>query len=146
MRKVMSVGVGLVLLAATGAEAQGTANTCPPGTTSVGGIPDRSRASQDACQMAVDVYQVMSPQLGLALAGGNATLGRGGALGTGHFSIGLRGNVFNGDLPDVSAFPIPNQSGSLQRTGASALPSPRHNSATVRQVGPYSEPLYRQNR
>ena len=69
------------------------------------GIPDRSRASQDACQMAVDVYQVLSPQLGLALAGGNATLGRGGALGTGHFSIGLRGNVFNGDLPDVSAFP-----------------------------------------
>jgi hypothetical protein len=122
MRKAMSVGVGFVLLAVGGVQAQGTANSCPPGTTGVGGLPDRSRASQDACQMAVDVYQVMSPQLGLALAGGNATLGQGSALGTGHFSIGLRGNVFNGDLPDVSAFPTPNTNGRLQRTGASALP------------------------
>lgn len=130
MRKAMSVGAGLVLLAAiaAGAEAQGAVNSCPPGsTTTIGGVlvPDRSRASQDACQMAVDVYQVMSPQLGLALAGGNATLGRGSALGTGHFSIGLRGNVFNGDLPDVSAFPSPSVNGSVQRTGANALPGNR---------------------
>jgi hypothetical protein len=125
MRTVKVLSVGLVLLAATGAEAQGTANECPAGATTVGGLPDRSRASQDACQMAVDVYQVMAPQLGLALAGGNATLGRGSALGTGHFSIGVRANVFNGDLPDVSAFPTPSVNGRVQRSAATALPGNR---------------------
>ena len=43
------------------------------------------------------------PQLGLALAGGNATLGQGSdARRLGHFSIGVRGNVFNGTLPQVA--------------------------------------------
>jgi hypothetical protein len=126
MRKAMFVGVGLSLLAAAGARAQSGANSCPPGsTTTIGGVqvPDRSRASQDACQIAVDVFQLMTPQLGLALAGGNATLGRGSALGPGHFSVGLRGNVFNGDLPDVDAFPTPSTSGRVQRSGVNALPA-----------------------
>ena len=121
------MGAGLVALSAASVQAQGTANTCPPGSMIAFGsgtlVPDRSMATQDACQMAVDVFQVMGPQLGLALAGGNATLGRGSALGTGHFSLGLRANVFNGDLPDVSAFPTPATSGRMQRTGANALPS-----------------------
>ena len=128
MRKAMWTVMGLVLSSAASVQAQATANTCPPGTTTTVGtvqVPDRSRATQDACQMAVDVYQVMGPQLGLALAGGNATLGRGSALGVGHFSIGLRGNVFSGDLPDVSSFPSPSTSGSVQRTGSAALPGKR---------------------
>jgi hypothetical protein len=123
----MFVGAGLLLLGASVVEAQGTANTCPAGTTTtVGGVqvPDRARASQDACQMAVDVFQMMTPQLGLALAGGNATLGRGSALGgPPHFSIGLRGNVFNGDLPDVQSFPTPGINGRVQRTDANPLPA-----------------------
>jgi len=127
MRKAMLVGAGFILLGASVSEAQGTANTCPAGTTTtIGGVqvPDRARASQDACQMAVDVFQMMTPQLGLALAGGNATLGRGGALGgLPHFSIGLRGNVFNGDLPDVQSFPVPSTSGRVQRTDANPLPA-----------------------
>src|ERR687889_755851 len=105
MRKALCVGAGLAVFAMSDVQAQ-SANTCPPGSvTTIAGVqvPDRSRAAQDACQMAVDVFQIMTPQLGLALAGGNATLGRGSALGTGHFSIGLRANVFNGDLPDVDA-------------------------------------------
>lgn len=123
MRKSIFVGAGLSVLVAAGAGAQGAVNTCPPGTTSSLGFPDRARASQDACQMAVDIFQVMAPQLGLALAGGNATLGRGSALGgPGHFSIGLRANVFNGDLPDVEAFATPSFTGRIQRTGANALP------------------------
>ena len=127
MRKSMLVGAGLSLLVSAGAGAQSAVNSCPPGsTTTIGGvvIPDRARASQDACQMAADVFQVMAPQLGLALAGGNATLGRGSALGgPGHFSIGLRANVFNGDLPDVQNFPTPSVNGRTQRTGANALPA-----------------------
>jgi hypothetical protein len=121
------LGAGLVMVTAVGAGAQGTANSCPPGsTTTIGGVvfPDRVRASQDACQMAVDVFQLLSPQLGLALAGGNAVLGSGSTLGgPGHFSLGLRANFFQGDLPDVTSFPTPSTNGRVQYTGANALPA-----------------------
>jgi hypothetical protein len=117
MKRQLLVAAVLSVFAVAVAGAQ--ANTCPSGSTStIGGIviPDRSRASQDACQMAVDVFQFMAPQLGLALAGGNATLGAGSTLGgLGHFSIGIRGNVFNGDLPQVSSFPTPGTNGRTQR-------------------------------
>jgi hypothetical protein len=116
MRKSILAGAALSVLAMSGVSAQAAANTCPAGSVIGGGVPDAARASQDACQMAVDVFQVMAPQLGLALAGGNATLGRGGALGgPGHFSIGLRGNVFNGDLPQVQNFPNPSTGGRQAR-------------------------------
>src|SRR5215212_4693646 len=118
MRKAMVVGAGLTLLAAASAGAQGV-TSCPTGSSAL----DPARVTQDACQMALDVFHVMAPQLGLALTGGNATLGQGGNLGgPGHFSIGLRGNVFSGDLPEVTDFPTPSISGRQQRTGASALP------------------------
>ncbi len=99
-------GAGLALTASV-ASAQGgglTNSPCPPGTLT-GGIPSSQRVAQDACTQAFDLYQFMSPQLGLALAGGNATLGQGSVLGgIGHFSVGLRGNVFRGVLPDVTNF------------------------------------------
>jgi hypothetical protein len=121
MQKLFVIMAGLSLVAARNVRAQ--ANTCPPGTVTAG-IPDRQRATQDACQMAVDVFQFMAPQLGLALTGGNATLGQASTLGgLGHFSIGVRGNVFKGDLPQVQRFPQPVTSGRVQRSGASALPS-----------------------
>jgi hypothetical protein len=121
MRKSILLVAALSAIAMPAAGAQGFANSCPAGSTT-GGIPDADRASQDACQIAVDVFQVMAPQLGLALAGGNATLGRGSTLGPGHFSIGLRGNVFNGDLPQVNDFPTPSLNGRVQRSGDNALP------------------------
>jgi hypothetical protein len=115
MRKSVAVLAGLSIVAMSNAGAQ--ASVCPGGTAAELG-------AQDACQMAVDVFQVMAPQLGLALAGGNATLGRGSALGgPGHVSIGLRANVFNGDLPDVTSFPVPSTTGAVQRTGTAALPA-----------------------
>ena len=120
MRKAMCVGAGLLLIAAAGAGAQASASACPAGSSAT----DPARLTQDACQMGVDVFQVMAPQLGLALAGGNATLGQGGTLGgPGHFSIGIRANVFKGDLPQVQDFPNPATTGRQQRTGAQALPS-----------------------
>ena len=117
MKKNFVLASTLVLAAATSLGAQ--ANTCPPGTSTTVGtvvIPDRSRASQDACQMAVDVFQFMAPQLGLAMVGGNATLGAGSTLGgLGHFSIGARLNAFNGDLPEINKFPTPSSSGRTQQ-------------------------------
>ena len=117
MKNSLLVAAGLSVLCVASASAQ--ANVCPTGGSStIAGIavPDRQRASQDACQMAVDVFQFMAPQLGLALAGGNATLGAGSTLGgLGHFSIGVRANVFNGDLPQISNFPTPGTNGRTQR-------------------------------
>ena len=76
-----------------------------------GGTP-QANAVRDACLQGVDVFQLIAPQLGLALAGGNATLGQGGSLGgLGHFTVGVRGNVFRGDLPQVTQFPTPRVAG-----------------------------------
>ncbi len=112
MRKWHLLGAGLTLMTAVNAGAQTVTNSCAPG------------ASQDACQMAVDVFQLLSPQLGLALAGGNAVLGSGSTLGgPGHFSIGVRANAFQGDLPSIGDFPAPSTTGRVQYTGANALPA-----------------------
>ena len=111
MKKLILALSVLSCLSISAAQAQGGVNSCPPGTT-IGGFPDPAKASQDACQMAVDVFQMIAPQLGLALTGGNATLGRGSALGgPGHFSVGIRANVFQGDVPDVPNFPVPSTNG-----------------------------------
>ncbi|MEO7083661.1 MAG: hypothetical protein ABI442_01870 [Gemmatimonadaceae bacterium] len=93
MRKsFVNAGLGLTLSAAA-ALAQAGTSKCSAGF------------AQDACQQAYDVYQFMAPQLGVALAGGNATIGQGSVLGgIGHFSIGVRANVFQGKLPDVGKF------------------------------------------
>jgi hypothetical protein len=92
-----------VALAATSVGAQGVDNgRCPPGTASGLGVPDATRASQDACQKAIDLFNYMAPQLGIAITGGNATLGKGGTLGgLGHFSVGLRVNVVQGSVPQI---------------------------------------------
>jgi hypothetical protein len=83
------------------ARAQATVDPgCPPGTVNGLGVPDRERATQDACQQAVDLFKYMMPQLGIGLTGGNTTLAQGGALGgLGHFVIGIRGNVLAGTVP-----------------------------------------------
>ena len=55
---------------------------------------------QDACQKAVDVFNLLAPQLGASIAGGSAVLGQYGTLGGfPHFSIGLRVNGLRGALP-----------------------------------------------
>jgi len=67
------------------------------------GLAPLDRAAQDACQKAVDIFAFMTPQLGIGLVGGNATLGTGGALGgIGRFSIGVRGNGIRGRVPEVA--------------------------------------------
>jgi hypothetical protein len=66
------------------------------------GLALTDRATQDACQKAVDIFAFMTPQLGIGLVGGNAILGTGGALGgIGKFSIGVRGNGIRGRVPQV---------------------------------------------
>src|SRR5947209_17712153 len=97
------VSFAAVTLVATSVSAQGVdTQRCPPGTVNNFGVPDQARASQDACQKAIDLFKYMAPQLGTSIAGGNPTLGQGGNLGgLGHFSAGLRVNVLQGSLPQV---------------------------------------------
>src|SRR3954468_2479499 len=83
-----SLAVALAVPAAL--RAQGIDPSCP-------GLALPDRATQDACQKAVDIFAFMTPQLGIGLVGGNATLGATRALGgIGHFSIGVRGNATRG--------------------------------------------------
>lgn len=80
-----------------------------------GSLGSVAQIGQDACQQAYDIYQLVAPQLGLALAGGNATAGTGSVLGgLGHFSVGVRANVFSGLLPDSAL--TPSTTGAQKRT------------------------------
>ena len=62
----------------------------------------KSVVTEDACQKAVDVFQYLAPQLGVVIAGGNATLGVGGTLGgLGKIYISGRANVVSSNIPRV---------------------------------------------
>jgi hypothetical protein len=101
----------LTLVSAVPALAQSSA--CPPGST-VAGFPDQAKATQDACQQAIDLFQLMAPQLGVSITGGNATLGQGGTLGgLGHFVVEVRANGLLGNVPQLQT---PSTNGAVQRT------------------------------
>lgn len=98
-----------VTLVASSAQAQ---YGCPPtvATAPIASSPAawKQNATHSACVQAGDVYQLMAPQLGVSLTGGNTTLGQGGTLGgLGHFQVSVRGNIVAGDIPEVGDFPTP---------------------------------------
>jgi hypothetical protein len=65
------------------------------------------RLLQDACQKSVDIFALVAPQLGPGVAGGNALLGSGAALGRpGRFSVGARANVVRASLPELAGTPV----------------------------------------
>lgn len=60
---------------------------------------------QNACNMGVDLFNYMAPQLGAVIAGGNTTLGQGGtAGGFPRFAISLRANALAGSLPQLRSY------------------------------------------
>jgi len=113
---------------ATSVEAQGIdTGRCPPGTVNGLGVPDATRASQDACQKSIDLFQYMAPQLGGAITGGNATLGMAGSLGgLGHFSAGFRVNAIQGNIPQVQNVTpsVTGATSSVYDTKTTILPMP----------------------
>ncbi|HEY2853181.1 MAG TPA: hypothetical protein VGJ18_10065 [Gemmatimonadaceae bacterium] len=110
MKRWLPLCLSLVLAAPAVAQ---TSSACPPGST-VAGFPDQNRATQDACQQAIDLFQLMAPQLGISITGGNATLGQGGTLGgLGHFVVEVRANGLLGNVPQVQT---PSTNGAVQRT------------------------------
>lgn len=102
--KALSFAVASVAFAgsATVAAAQ-SGTTCPAGA----GPASPATITQDACQKTLDLFRFIAPQLGTAIAGGNATLGQGGTLGgLGKFTVGLRLNVVDGSLPQLDNAPV----------------------------------------
>lgn len=80
---------------------------------------DAQQVARDACVKAVDLFRYTAPQLGTAIAGGNAILGSGGTLGGfGHVSFGLRVNAVAGDLPRVDQVAV-----SLDQAESSNFPT-----------------------
>jgi hypothetical protein len=119
MKLKLFVAATIFVASASTAAAQSApvSSQCPAGTTNGFGVPDQQRATQDACQKAIDLFQYLAPQLGTALAGGNATLGQGGGLGgPGHFSIGLRVNAVKGSLPQFTNSTTPSVTGAVRTT------------------------------
>src|SRR5450756_2751126 len=124
MKAHLFISFAALALAATSASAQDL-KSCPPGTANGLGVPDQARASQDACQKAIDLFQYLAPQLSTSVAGGNATLGQAGSLGgLGHFSVGFRINALQGSLPQVQNV-TPVVTGEVKSCLLYTSPSPR---------------------
>jgi hypothetical protein len=84
--------------------AQAQASNCPAGVpTAITPAQQGQNASRDVCLRTQDVFQLLAPQLGAAITGGNAVLGQGGTLGgLGHFTVEARvTSVLNGAIPDI---------------------------------------------
>ena len=128
MKAGLFVLFAAVAFGATSVEAQGIdTQRCPPGTVNGFGVPDQTRASQDACQKSIDLFQYMAPQLGGAITGGNATLGMAGSLGgLGHFSAGFRVNALQGNIPQVQNVTpsVTGATSSVYDTKTTILPMP----------------------
>lgn len=64
--------------------------------------------TRDACQKATDIFRYLSPQLGATIAGGNTIMGSGGVLGgLPHWTVGIRGTVISGSLPEFTTANAP---------------------------------------
>lgn len=95
--RILSGALALAALVAPALGAQGGSIDvqCKAGTVS-------ERITQDLCQKAIDVFTFMAPQLGTAIAGGNAVSGEHSTLsGPGRFSVGFRVNVLRARLPQL---------------------------------------------
>jgi hypothetical protein len=101
MKKLIIAGALALVAGTAGAQA---ATDCPAATAG----NTAQNASRDVCLQAKDVFQLMAPQLGVAITGGNATLAQGGTLGgLGHFTVEARINAVAGAVPDLGKFPTP---------------------------------------
>jgi len=96
--RIQGAALTALMLVSSVAGAQGAAidPQCPAATL-------QQRATQDACQKALDLFAFLAPQLGVAIAGGNAASGEHSSLrGPGHFSLGVRANLLSARLPRIT--------------------------------------------
>src|SRR4051794_6844828 len=99
MRKLNMKRLGVaaaLLIVASSAQAQ---SDCPAATAG----SSAQNAARDLCLQSKDLFQLLAPQLGISITGGNTTLGQGGTLGgLGHFAVEGRGNIVQGTFPDIA--------------------------------------------
>lgn len=114
--KRIGIALGLILTATTAplfdrgelrAQADCPAAVASPITPAQFG----QNASRDVCLRTKDVFQLLAPQLGVSMTGGNPVLGQGGTLGgLGHFTVEARAIAVMGDIPEVNNWPAPSTS------------------------------------
>ena len=110
MMRRLVVSATLLVTAASAMHAQGKS------------APDQQCATavielRDACQKSVDLFNYMAPQVGTAMAGGNATLGQASTLGgLGHFSLGVRVTAVDGAIPDFGESDEPSTNDAVSTT------------------------------
>jgi hypothetical protein len=96
--RIFVASLALVCTTASAADAQSALDSRCTNPALVGS----NNQWQDACQKAIDLLNYMTPQLGMLIAGGNATIGQGGTLGgAGHFAVSVRANTMRASLPDI---------------------------------------------
>jgi hypothetical protein len=124
MKIRLLVTATLLAAAATTVQAQGKTTAdqqCRGGTVAAAKMGD-------ACQKAIDLFSYMAPQLGTAMAGGNATLGQPSSLGgLFHFSLGFRATAVKGSVPDFKKSPAPDSGApvsSMYETKDAPVPMP----------------------
>jgi hypothetical protein len=89
---VVAAAVSTLLAAA--AHAQGAVS--PRCTTPL-------QLTDDGCQKALDLFNFLAPQLGVSITGGNAVIGNPSTLGgLGHFTVGVRANLVQGQIPQTA--------------------------------------------
>lgn len=96
------------VLLAVASTARAQTSDCPAGVPNAVLPGDIGRnAARDVCLRTKDVFQLLAPQLGAAITGGNPVLGQGGTLGgLGHFTVEARITaVLNGDVPNITDWP-----------------------------------------
>jgi len=86
----------IVLVAPRRTAAQLTPGTCTASPATLAGVP----VGGDACTKARDLFAFVSPQVGVALSGGNPLLGEGGTLGGWpKRAVSVRLTAVDGQLP-----------------------------------------------
>jgi hypothetical protein len=107
-RSLVVAAAVLVAACALPAAAAAQSEGLDPQCAALTGVTERPL--QDACQKSADIFNLVAPQLGPGIAGGNALLGSGAALGgLGRVSVGARANFVRGRLPRLGAVPVSTQ-------------------------------------
>jgi hypothetical protein len=110
MKRLATAAV-LLTMAST---AQAQATDCPaavPGPIlTLSPAQQGQNAARDICLRTKDLFQLLAPQLGVSMTGGNPVLGQGGTLGgPGHFTVEARAIAVLGDIPDLPNWGAPSQ-------------------------------------
>ena len=97
LTRALSCTLSSVVLMSCVANLAHSQTSVAPGCTATPGPIVRTL---DACQKVVDLFRFLSPQVGVALAGGNPMIGESGTLGgPGKYSINLHATAVDGFVP-----------------------------------------------